>query len=527
MTQSNAQSFKINSRIRYFYSRILYFTALSLFLSFTFPSNTTYNSIAKKLYNSQKKIDNNDYAAAKEEIDDALDLYKKGELDNDSLYLNLILQKSIALNLLRETDSAIYYLNLIIDKTLQTNNYVLLNKAYTNLGMMLNKVQKYDLALECFRKNYHHIRTLKQTLSNKRRLSIVHFNLGLTYKNLKQYNIARAHLDTCIFVANKINFNNILPDCYGLKGEILYQEKNIDWEKEILKAISVSKKLNNINSRLRGYLTLAEFYLNDNNLSNSRKFLDSTRILLLNNNDPFFELKFFELSYKNAKQKKDYKNSLILFENYTKAKHKLDSLNNIREVMMFNNKNKFYEKELAFSKQKTKYQRERTILVSLLFGLISILMLLFFVFFARSKINYFNELLFKLNSQRVILNSVELLEEDSNTTIDLYYDILKTIENKKLYLNSDLNINDVAFELNSNIKYISAAINSNSNNNFNSLINEYRISYAKYLIIEKTELLFNEIAFQSGFNSVQNFYKVFKEKTGLTPKAFKEISKNQ
>ena len=191
---------------------------------------------------------------------------------------------------------------------------------------------------------------------------------------------------------------------------------------------------------------------------------------------------------------------------------------------MFNNKNKFFEKELSFSKQKIIYEKERNILISLLFGIITILILLFFMFFIKKKINYFNNLLFKLNSKKIIFNSNQLLNNKSNIKIDLYYDLLKIIENKRLYLNSNLSINDIALELNSNVKYISEAINSNSNNNFNSLINEFRVNYAKYLITEKKDLLFNQIAYESGFNSVQNFYKVFKEKTGLTPKTFSELS---
>lgn len=73
-----------------------------------------------------------------------------------------------------------------------------------------------------------------------------------------------------------------------------------------------------------------------------------------------------------------------------------------------------------------------------------------------------------------------------------------------------------------------------SNKNYN--VDWFNIKFENGWHIEDQTLISNkssnklsfksdEIAFASDFNSVQNFYRVFKEHTGITPKIFYELNK--
>jgi AraC-like DNA-binding protein len=78
--------------------------------------------------------------------------------------------------------------------------------------------------------------------------------------------------------------------------------------------------------------------------------------------------------------------------------------------------------------------------------------------------------------------------------------------------------------LGTNQKYLYHAINENSDSNFRSFLNRYRVDEAKRIIeqkIQKAEYLnLSEIYVKAGFNSSVSFYRAFKHITGLKPKEY-------
>ena len=66
---------------------------------------------------------------------------------------------------------------------------------------------------------------------------------------------------------------------------------------------------------------------------------------------------------------------------------------------------------------------------------------------------------------------------------ELYERILNIIVIEKKYRNKDFSAKDLATELNTNTRYISAVINSRFNKNFSCLINEYRIKEAMHRMV--------------------------------------------
>lgn len=122
-------------------------------------------------------------------------------------------------------------------------------------------------------------------------------------------------------------------------------------------------------------------------------------------------------------------------------------------------------------------------------------------------------------------SSLKVAEE-----IKLYFELKKLVETEKLYLNSSLTLKDIADRLNTNTKYLSQVINHHIGSNFQTFINGYRIEEVKEKILDNkySNLTLFGIALQCGFKNKSTFYKVFRDKTGMTPKAYlKNIASQQ
>jgi AraC-like DNA-binding protein len=98
------------------------------------------------------------------------------------------------------------------------------------------------------------------------------------------------------------------------------------------------------------------------------------------------------------------------------------------------------------------------------------------------------------------------------------------LENEKLYKDSDLSLEILARHTNTNVRYLSHAINNITHTNFKTFINKYRIKEAILLISNKSpDQSFDEIADMCGFNDRSTFYRSFKKETSVTPKTFKQF----
>lgn len=104
---------------------------------------------------------------------------------------------------------------------------------------------------------------------------------------------------------------------------------------------------------------------------------------------------------------------------------------------------------------------------------------------------------------------------------------------EELYLNPNLNINNISEYINEHPKFISKIINDIKGQNFNRYINSFRVEKAKELLFCENYSNFNikGIGEEAGFKSNSSFYRAFKKEMGLTPLVFmkmktKEVSSN-
>lgn len=107
---------------------------------------------------------------------------------------------------------------------------------------------------------------------------------------------------------------------------------------------------------------------------------------------------------------------------------------------------------------------------------------------------------------------------------ELYEKILDIIVIQKRYRNKEFSAKELAKELNTNTRYISAVINSRFNTNFSCLINEYRIKEALHRMTDKRylDMTIEEIGTLVGFANRQSFYASFYRIMGETPNGYRK-----
>lgn len=97
------------------------------------------------------------------------------------------------------------------------------------------------------------------------------------------------------------------------------------------------------------------------------------------------------------------------------------------------------------------------------------------------------------------------------------------MENRKPYLDSELNLIKLAEMLSVSTHHLSYVINTGFQKNFFQYVNEFRVEYAKLLLKDSgSKLSILGIAYESGFNSKTSFNTTFKKVTGQTPSEFKK-----
>ncbi|MDE5788343.1 MAG: helix-turn-helix domain-containing protein [Bacteroidaceae bacterium] len=107
---------------------------------------------------------------------------------------------------------------------------------------------------------------------------------------------------------------------------------------------------------------------------------------------------------------------------------------------------------------------------------------------------------------------------------EIYEKILQKLLVDKIYQDSKYSAKQLAEELKTNTRYISAVINLRFQQNYSSLINEYRIKQALYMLIDNRyqDKTIEEIGRMSGFANRQSFYAAFYRQKGITPKEYRD-----
>ena len=107
---------------------------------------------------------------------------------------------------------------------------------------------------------------------------------------------------------------------------------------------------------------------------------------------------------------------------------------------------------------------------------------------------------------------------------ELYDKILNIVVVQKKYKDPDYSAKDLAKELKTNTRYLSAVVNSRFGMNYSCLLNEYRVKDALHLLTDKryADKNVEEISAMVGFANRQSFYAAFYKNVGETPNGYRK-----
>lgn len=112
---------------------------------------------------------------------------------------------------------------------------------------------------------------------------------------------------------------------------------------------------------------------------------------------------------------------------------------------------------------------------------------------------------------------------DSETAEEVLQRLNYFFKVEKIYRNNRLSLNSLAERLSLQPYQLSGLINGRMGRTFNDLVADFRVAEVKKRLAdpdEKSNIL--DIAFDAGFGTKAAFNRVFKDRTGLTPREFKK-----
>jgi AraC-like DNA-binding protein len=450
---------------------------------------------------------------------------------------------------------------------------IILVKSYYELGQLItNQNLNINLALYYLNMSIKYTNAEGYDINNTNFLiakihalfirSTIYLDLGKIKESFNDLYFSKTLL-------NKLPNNEyLLKDYYSrLSNNYAYIDDKKNCEKFINEALKISFAVNDSFSIVESYINLANvsFYFDDY----YKAIYYSLKAENFNNkNSETLVLKIYmdsiiSLSYQYIGE---YENALKYHKSFTELKNKYYEKSRLNELHKLEVLYKVEENEKKLALKNLEQTKDKAT-IQVLFLIIFLSILILVIFFGYKYLeNIRKKLIFKNieNSDKEINlikvwqewrnNSKTLVNNDFNNTpelenqlnadksknivgaidennldfktshvnyTNLYFELRELLETKQLYLNPNLNIEDLIKELSTNKNYLYYAIKSNYEDNFKSLLNDYRINHIKSMIVESIEnnkkIRMEEIQESSGFQSAASFFRVFKSKTGLTP----------
>lgn len=118
------------------------------------------------------------------------------------------------------------------------------------------------------------------------------------------------------------------------------------------------------------------------------------------------------------------------------------------------------------------------------------------------------------------LRTVELSPQAAT---ELFAQLMELVESHKPHLDDEISLPKLASLLGVSTNKLSELLNIHQSVSFYDFLNNLRYEEAlRCLSSDSNELTISDIAYRAGFNNRNTFYKVFKEKTGVTPHQFRK-----
>lgn len=498
--------------------------------------------------------------------------YKTGEAHAYTILGNIYIDRG-------KYEKALKYQLLAIEIRKETNDSLWLGRNLSNIAIIYDYQGEFEMALEYYFKSLR----IKEKMNDYAGIAVTLNNIASVYYYLEKYQEALDMHFQAIEIEEKIDDKVGLVYSYNNIGEIyVKQEKLNDAEQAILKSITLNeeqpdnyvqslnyallvdiyhkmdrhnealaylKKSLRLNEQIAdidgitfSYLQIGRFYIDLGDINKAIINLKKSYDLA---HESGYKSRITEAARELAKVYKErgkHSEAFKYMEVYANTKDSVYREESARQIEEMKTKYETEKKEkeiqiqnLQLAKNEVTIKKKNIALGSSTGGGFLFLIFVILIYLQYRKKNKAYQHLVKQNleavqcermrEQKGISPKKEIIDKYQKSTLsdkqknEMISKLIDLMENDKVYTDRNLNVDELASRLDTNRTYLSQAINEYFRQNFNSMINEYRVKEARQLLTseEFKHLSIEGIANQVGFNSKSSFNIAFKNFTGLTP----------
>jgi signal transduction histidine kinase len=414
------------------------------------------------------------------------------------------------------------------------NEYGNLPKKAT-VSETIGKIQRLMGNYNVAKKYLYESLKLRKQLVDSPKISHALNNLANLYKDIGEYDSAIINYDKAIQIQKKLKQNKELGKMMNNLASAHYLNNDIDKALNTYsEALTLKKKVNDSLSMMLTYNELASLLMLKNKISDSRKYLDSVKLLLKETAAPESLLRYYEIESDYYKRTKNHSKAIVFKQkeydlyrqifkkeqaaNIQKLQEQFESRLKDVEITQLNSDNTI--KQSIIDLQKTRIQNRNLLLILSSF-IISLLVGVYFFLKQRQKIKIKNiendKLKAVLEGQEKIKNHIS---KDLHDMIPTSYDairlkILALTKTKKTQEVGDSIIEDIR-KVNEEVRMISHRLSPLGNrlkdNKLTELIEDHFTEFQHYRnIFIHVDLPLPEVLNQINIESQTNFYGIVLE----------------
>ena len=416
-------------------------------------------------------------------------------------------------------DSAVYYFQLAADIAVSINDDYQEALSRLNMGNIYTYTNDYDRALHVFHSSLDPLIERQDTMA----LALVYNNIGTAYMSISVLDSAEFFLKKSIALKKQLDVTVSLGISFTNLGDVYLDQGDFEKaETEYKSALEIFEEEQSTYNISYICIRLSELYINLNQDELSELYLH--RALELAEEVGSIKLKadayemlsdLFEKLDQHKKALDYYKLYSVLNDSIAESKYTglLSEMNMLFEIER-------QEQELETLNKDLEIKESRITLLWSVVG--SVVLLVFLMLYFYLRIRRKNKVLFEQSLKDIKPVQPKSSEEPDEKIEALYATLLKLLDEDKVYLDASLTISKLSELLDSNNNYVSKCINLKFGENFNSIINRYRVTEAKRLIQAEDYKNYTIAAISEmcGFTSLSVFNRSFKKETGITPSYF-------
>ena len=383
-------------------------------------------------------------------------------------------------------------------------------------------------------------------------------NIACFLFNSNQPQKALTYVQEAMKVAVDYNFNGELQYIYSFMADIYAQMGNPAKAEEYYKIAIIDKEETNDYDKIYARLSYGNFLNRQHRHREAIDLLMATKRLTQECNLLTFDLNISHSIFEAYESLKQYEQALNYYKQYDSIKEVQLNAEKEKEFSILDLRYKITEEKQKTAMKEAELLRKDKNTLILIFIIIIVTMsaIMSFYLYHKTKKRYKlivqthlenleNEKKLKLQIEQAyerLQNDVKAQPDikDIKTPIDesgkytrsalseeksrdLFEGLENLMKNEKVFRDADLTIEKLAQMLNTNRSYLSQVINESSGLSYSAYINNYRIKEAIELLSDPAnDEPIKAIAISIGYNSLSNFFTIFKNKVGMSPSAYRE-----